>query len=228
MNSTAKLLMNLTVFAAIAGSVAMAQTYGTRSLKNELANHPVFEVRVYDYVHLNRKTLQGAENEADRIFSNAGVNVRWIDCPTSHDVLEAFPACSAPAGATSNTLIIQTGVTAVGTKAEDVLGQVGGQGSRRSYVYYGRIENLAGGNTAPANILLGRVITHMMGGVLLGDNAYAKTGIMQDFWGYRQLDEIAGSRPLFTRGQAQQIVNRLNQQNETLAASESPVHPNNQ
>jgi hypothetical protein len=228
MNSTAKFLMNLTVFAAIAGSVAMAQTYGARSLKNERANHPVFEVRVYDYAHLSRKTLQGAESEANRIFSNAGVNVRWIDCPTSHDVLEAFPACSAPAGATSNTLIIQTGATAAGTKAGDVLGQADDQGSRRSYVYYGRIENLAGGNTATSNILLGRVITHLMGRVLLGDNAYGKTGIMQDSWGYGQLNEIAGTQVLFTRDHARGMASRMTEQNQTLASSQTQVNANEQ
>jgi hypothetical protein len=233
MNSTVKFLAILTAFA---GSSAMAQINGAQSLRNELANHPAFEVRVYDYAHLDPKTLQAAENEADRIFSNAGVNVRWIACPTSHDAVNAFPACSAAPAVTSNTLIIQTGgqagvqtvATAAGAKADHVLGDAGAPASHRAYVYFGRIENLTGGNTAPADVLLGRVIARLMGRELLGDNAYAKTGILQDSWGLEQLNQIAGSQALFTRAQAQQMVSRLNTQNATLAAAQNSANANGQ
>jgi hypothetical protein len=219
MNSTVKFLVNAAVLTAIAGTNAMAQTNGASlSLRSELANHPYFEVRVYDYAHLSQKKLQAAENEAQRIFSNAGVNVRWVECPTSQEAAEAAPACNLTPNATSTTLIIEQTAAASTSQPASVVGQADEHGSHRAYVYYGRIDQMAGGNMAPADILMGRVITSVVGRGLLGE--HATYGILSESWGYKQTNLIAGSDVQFTRAEAQQLLS-LAEKNERPAQESS-------
>ena len=227
MNSTVKFLASLTIstFTAASGAMAWASSAPKAATKSE-RDRPAIEVRVYDYAHLDRKALQAAENEADRILSNAGVEVRWIDCPTSQDVVDNFPSCSLPASTVSNTLILLRGPASTGTKADYLLGQT--QVPHRATVFCGRIENLAGGNVAPAVVVMGRVIAHLTGRNLLEGESYAKIGIMQDYWSHAQLNEIAGDAALFTRAQAQQMVDQIDEQNQALEASQSARNANGQ
>jgi hypothetical protein len=227
MNSTVKFVVNMTVSTLIASSGAVALASGAASSTvNNATTRPTIEVRVYDYVHLERKNLQVAENEASRIFSDAGVSVRWVDCPTSHADVDAFPACSAPPSTVSNTLIILKGAGATGTRADYLIGET--QGAHRATVFYSRMARLAGGDVAPADIVMGRLITHLVGRDLLGGEAYAKTGILQDFWSDEQLNEIAGTAVLFTPAQARRLVSRIDAQNQALASAQSPVNANGQ
>jgi hypothetical protein len=227
MNSTVKFLVNLTVSTLIAGSGAAALASSSSSATTNNANsRPAIEVRVYNYVHLDSKKLREAESEAARIFSQAGVNVRWIDCPTSHDAVGDFPACSAPASPVSNTLNILKGPAATGTRADYLIGET--EGTHRATVFFGRIENLAGGNVAPADVLMGRLIAHLVGRDLLRGDSYAKTGIMQDFWSDEQLNEITSTAELFTPDQARRMVSHIDAQNQALAASQSARSANGQ
>lgn len=227
MNSTVKFLASLTIstFTAASGAVAWASS-APKAKTNSEGDRPAMEVRVYDYAHLERKVLMAAENEADRIFSNAGVEVRWIDCPTSHDVVADFPSCTLPASTVSNTLILLAGPATTGTRADYLLGET--QGPLRATVFYGRIEKLAGGNVAPTAIVMGRVIAHLTGRNLLDGASYVKTGILQDFWSDEQLNPIAGDGVLFTHAQAQQMVGRIDAQNQALEASQSARNANGQ
>jgi len=227
MNSTVKFLVKLTISTLIAGSGAAALASSASSaIANNTTGKPTIEVRVYDYVHLDGKTLKASENEAGRIFANAGVAVRWVDCPTSHDVVNEFPACSNPASMASDTLNILSGPGATGTRADYLIGET--QGAHRATVFYGRIERLAGGNVAPADIVMGRLIAHLVGRDLLGGEAYAKAGIMQDFWSDEQLNEVIGTAELFTPDQARRMVSRIDAQNQALAASQSTRSTNGQ
>jgi len=227
MNSTVKFLASLTISTLTSASGAMAwASSAPKATTNSEADRPSIEVRVYDYVHLERKVLMAAENEAGRIFSNAGVEVRWIDCPTSHDVVADFPSCSLPASTVSNTLILLDGPKNTGTRADYLLAET--QGPLRATVFYRRIENLAGGNAAPAAIVMGRVIAHLTGRNLLEGATYVKTGILQDFWSDEQLNPIAGAGALFTWAQAKQMVGRIDAQNQALEASQSARNANGQ
>jgi hypothetical protein len=95
-------------------------------------------------------------------------------------------------------------------KSEDRLGYAVICGDRAcpANVYYDRVRGLAGGNNAPSQILLGRVMAHEIGHLLLGAN-HTRTGIMQGAWSSRQLDMEAAHGMLFTPEQSHAMKTRL-------------------
>ena len=55
-------------------------------------------VRVYDYAHVLPRTLGQSEGEASRILRAVGVEMEWVDCPTSVEEAAKYPACEPPLG----------------------------------------------------------------------------------------------------------------------------------
>jgi hypothetical protein len=62
-------------------------------------------LRVYDYAQVNRPALLAAEGEATRILGQAGVELRWVDCPTAHADRANFPNC--PSAWLENDLVMR-------------------------------------------------------------------------------------------------------------------------
>ena len=50
-------------------------------------------VKVYNYAKVPGDTLVQGENTAAWIFRRAGIETRWIDCPTSAEDVPKFPEC---------------------------------------------------------------------------------------------------------------------------------------
>jgi hypothetical protein len=196
--------------------VAMAGTYCCPGwAANAKSGAPVTEtmtLRVYDYIPGNRAALLDAESEAGEILAKAGVGTRWVDCPTSHAVIEDFPDCQVAQGA--NDLVVSILPAAMADQlqhSEDALGNAdeNAAGSRRAGIFYDRVRETAGGDTAAFSTLLGRVIAHELGHLLLGENAHSRTGIMQAAWSSRELGLTAGAEMEFTAQQSRRIEARL-------------------
>jgi hypothetical protein len=140
------------------------------------------EVDVYNYSAVSSERQARAEQEAARIFERIGVATTWLDCPlTSHEAVRKR-ACALPGAPTRFTLRLLSNSMA------DSLG-VGGDifGSAllevfgvMANVYADRIRELAGGREF--EVILGRVITHELGHLLLGKNAHSAAGIMHARW----------------------------------------------
>jgi hypothetical protein len=185
-------------------------------------------LRVYDYVgadkvHADVAGLAKAETEAGAILARAGVSVRWVGCPTSHAVINDFPACASAQQPTDVVVSILPHAMAGRAGASgDALGSADemGNGSRRAAIFYDRVSAMAGGDTAPMATLLARVMAHELGHLLLGENAHSRTGIMRGAWGERELSGEAGGEMVFTPEQARRMQSRLAAQAlETTAAA---------
>jgi hypothetical protein len=50
-------------------------------------------VRIYDYSVLPAATLKSAEQQAENIFQQAGVELRWVECGVSPDETAKLAAC---------------------------------------------------------------------------------------------------------------------------------------
>jgi hypothetical protein len=168
-------------------------------------------LRVYDYANVDRRALLEAEGEATRILADAGIDTRWVDCPIRHADVDNYPGCLSPWQWNDYALRLETNTMAASQdKSEDRLGYAVICENRAcpANVYYDRVRGLAGGNNAPSQILLGRVMAHEIGHLLLGAN-HARTGIMQGAWSSRQLDMEAAHGMLFTREQSRAMKTRL-------------------
>jgi hypothetical protein len=173
-------------------------------------------LRVYDYARVNRPAMLAAEGEATRILADAGVNALWVDCPTSHNDWDNYPNCHSPWQASDYILrILPNAMAGLQEKSRDALGDALNcdQGlSCTASVFYDRVRGLAGGASAPAAVLLGRVMAHEIGHLLLGTNAHSRRGIMQAFWSDRELSWEASHDLLFTVEQSRLLKRRLARQ----------------
>lgn len=149
-------------------------------------------VRVLNYAKVSTGVLGDAENEASRIFTLAGINTEWVDCPVSRaqvrpksePVNEVSRYCARPLDGTDILLRVLPGSTpARHAFGERLFGFA--EGKSVASVFFKRIENLTlglDGDEHETPVLLGDVIAHEIGHLLLGTNSHSATGIMSARW----------------------------------------------
>jgi hypothetical protein len=120
-----------------------------------------------------RPDLDAAKAEVDTIFRAARVVITWVDGPV-------MP------GPGRLTLFLVKDNAEPGTR-----GDVAGQANRetaRAYVYCNRLEVVTKHLPVDANVVLGRVMAHEIGHLLLPSNSHSRIGIMRPQMDFSQLD----------------------------------------
>jgi hypothetical protein len=203
---------------AIAGSGTLASAQNPSDAEKTVST---ITLRVYDYANVDRKAMLEAEGEATRILADAGVHARWVDCPIRHADLGNYAGCLAAWQWNDYALRLEpTAMAASQDKSEDRIGYAVICDNRAcpANVYYDRVRGLAGGNNAPSQILLGRVMAHEIGHLLLGPS-HTRTDIMQGAWSGRQLDMEAAHSMLFTPEQSRAMKTRLAAQEQASVSA---------
>jgi hypothetical protein len=185
-------------------------------------NATAITLRVYDYHHANRPLLLAAEGEATRILADAGVDAHWVDCPTSRDAWDNYPQCRSAWKVNDYSLRImpEAMVGLLGTW-QDALGfapDCDGGPYCWAGVFYDRVRSLAGGATAAESVLLGRVMAHEIGHLLLGVNSHSRTGIMRANWSERELSLNATTELYFTPEQSRRMKAQIAEQMQPKVA----------
>lgn len=179
------------------GTMAMAGT--------ENADRMKITVLVNNSADVSRTVLKRAELDAERVFRAAGVEVEWEDCSSDVvvDVCQRVPGANefvlniAPTGRTSSDSVF--GVAFLGE---------GGIG-KYCNVFFDRVEEMQRESGSGASHLLGAVVAHELGHLLLGSHAHAHVGIMTAMWKEQSLREIEMGIFFFTREQAAFMRDRL-------------------
>jgi len=90
-----------------------------------------------------------------------------------------------------------------------------GRIGRTANIFYARVFDMAfygpvaGGFETAQGIILGHVIAHEIGHILLGPGSHSETGIMSFPWGRKQLVDASRGLLLFTPEQARNILSKL-------------------
>ena len=165
---------------------------------------PAIRVRVNNYTQASPTILAGAEREAGRILGNAGLQTMWLECPAGHSAADPQDPCGEPLEATDIALRVLSESTqnkfqdtAFGFAVVPVLASV----------YYDYVAHLARSDDAEFEIpiILGCVIAHEIGHLLLGSNSHSTSGIMQGHWERGQIRQAVTGNLLFTPEQAKLI-----------------------
>ncbi len=170
------------------------------------ARPPHFELKiqvlVYNYAGMPSEPLAQAEREAGRIYERAGIQTEWLDCPLTPGEAVRYPACQLPASPTRLALrvlprdlarLLGLSRAASGSALVPADGSYG----MTAQVCPQCVEELAHSHTAAFAVVLGAVIAHELGHLLLGVDSHAPTGLMSGFWQKKELDRLAGGRLLF-------------------------------
>jgi len=221
-----------TYLAWAAGLVALTATEsGTLALAKNPPNTEkgtwAITLRVYDYAHLNPSTLSDAEGEATRILAQADVDTRWVlwsGPPADGDYSpNRQSACQA------NSYILQIMPKAMVAALEESPDSLGftllyntGESVMAS-VFYDRISKLSSGPRAATPVLLGRVMAHEIGHLLLGAKAHSPSGIMRAHWSDHDFTMGGRAELNFTAEQSRRMKTRLAQQAQTCEAQSKGV-----
>jgi hypothetical protein len=162
----------------VTGVVGAAETPELRTVRLQLKN----EARIPDDV------LEDARNEVTRIFVRAGFDVQWVD--------------EAP----RITVKISPHVLGYSRAASPVMGVARRTAdSQIAQVFFRRVEEFARIYRADLSTILGHVMAHEVGHLLMPTMAHSPTGLMRGVWDDAQVRDATGGTLTFTDGQAEKI-----------------------
>ena len=168
-------------------------------------------VRVFNRAGIGRTEMRQAEAEAARVFRAAGVEIQWLDCQRMdcHQVPRAneFLLNIVPDGRTSTDFVF--GVAFLGPNGEGKYGDV----------FFRRIQAACAIDGRNLWRMLGTVIAHELGHLVLGSHAHSGAGIMMALWRDETLHHVEMGTLLFTKDQAVLMKARMGGNEQLFARS---------
>ena len=130
-------------------------------------------LHVTDLAGTDRGDFARARTEAQRIFQDAAVRLVWVDVangPTARSCegLDLYVSLLSP-------FLVRQRTSQGG--GESVLGSAS-PSTGHAFIYSERVHELAPRRRIDEGVLLGRVIAHEVGHLLLGGNNHSRTGLM--------------------------------------------------
>ena len=172
---------------------------------------PDVRIRIHDYARIADDVLAQAQERVTDIYKTIGVQLRWqiTLCPPD----PSAPAAATLTDASDFVLILLSPHMSRRLKvAPDVLGMavVPPQGGGRiAYVLFDRITRVARAARSDVTDVLGRVIAHEIGHLMLPDGSHSGNGLMRAEWNIKELQRPRHSAFEFTVPQGETIRRRL-------------------
>jgi hypothetical protein len=146
-------------------------------------------VSVHNYAQIDSRLLPGSEQIVSDILRKAGVETIWLAC-TSGDGSHSDADCAKPLGAADlNLNLPEPNATKLYHRADSVYGFTLG---KNAWVFFDRVKASALKHQLNTSHVLGNVLAHEIGHLLLGENAHSNWGLMRARWSTEQL--MAASR----------------------------------
>jgi len=166
-------------------------------------------VAVHNDAGIPQGTLLEAEAEASRLFRQAGVAVRWLNCPLPADGpvdpgqcrMAEFPAHLQLriARRSRNLNQITFGISYLSADGSGCYADL----------FYEPVEEMHGRSRVNLASILGDVAAHEIGHLLLGTNSHAGSGIMRARWQSAELGSIRTETFFFSAAESRQMRSRL-------------------
>ena len=169
------------------------------------------QVSLFNDAHVDAATLAEAQARASFLFSQAGIEIDWLACRPADpsDFSPSASPCSALVWPAHLSVRIRPRALSA---SPETFGQAfvdaAGQGIY-SNVYY---QNLALSSNHPQLSdadMLGFVIAHELGHLLLGSNSHSPSGLMRARWDASALQAVSHHTLFFTPAQSATLRSRL-------------------
>ena len=178
-------------------------------------------VLLYDYSGIQQEAMAQVQQYAGGILRQAGIEVRWRNCPLPTPGVPASPVCGKHVDDYADfqvSLLTSRMSRKIATGPEQFGLAVLSREDRfptNAHVFSSRVVEFARAKMVPWTQLLGSVIAHEVGHLLLGSNSHSGTGIMRAQWQPGELREalITGSLS-FTARQAEQMRSDVRRRSE--------------
>ena len=190
-----------------AGLGLCAAILNCNSATAETIERLTLEVLIVDDVGVSAETLRQARLEAGRIFEQLGIGIVWMDNEMPQGRYLVIKIISKPVSQKS--------------KNPDVLGVAAGSAEgipTLAWLFYDRIEKLHHKVRLDITTLLGHVMAHEMGHLLLPYGSHTATGLMKGDWDRGQASLAAIGALKFAPNQTALIRGRLLETNGMMAS----------
>jgi hypothetical protein len=157
---------------------------------------PALRVAIINQAGLPAAAIEAAQHRVVAIYDAVGVAVAWA-APEATQAKLMVIIRRAPLRQIEDNKLLGIAPTANTGKG------------RQAMVFYREIERTAHSKAVHTNELLGYVIAHELGHLLLPPSAHSANGIMRAHWGDRDYVRIAGSSLTFTDDQVEAIRTKL-------------------
>jgi hypothetical protein len=171
--------------------------------------------QIHDYEHLPGGWLADASEIVTRIYERIGVRIEWLGPlrQQTHPVRTVAEPARPRARIAQLTIIILTPkMAARGHVAEGVLGYAAvpddGRMGRIAYVIFDRVRQVTKSQEGGVE-LLGFVIAHEMGHLLLGPGWGSDAGFMQSHWDRRRMQALEPLTLGFSATEGERIRNMI-------------------
>jgi len=161
-------------------------------------------VRLYDYAQVPSRVLTRAEHETARVFQIAGIQLSWVECGLSEADKERFLDCEHATDPLRLFVNIIPQLVAPGLPP----GKFGTSLGTHAVVLNRQVEKTAADRGLSKDLILGYVMAHELGHLLLGENSHGQ-GIMTGTFGRRAFELVEKGKLIFTPQQAEQMRARI-------------------
>ncbi len=179
---------------------------------------PHLTVRLYNDAEVPAAILLDAEKQAVRLFLTVGIELSFAPCPASDRDFQSAPAkfaaCVREWKAPTVTIKSQpdaNSFTALHASA------AGAAKDGQITIPYNRVQSMSEAHGTSLPKLLGYILAHELGHVLLGDN-HSQYGIMVATYRQQELQHVETGDLFFTKQQAERMRSELSE-GELLAGA---------
>ena len=168
-------------------------------------------IQIHDYANVPCKMLERASESVTATYEKVGVQTEWIGLVRHGKRAVAVrrgDGASQDQIAPLTIIILTPAMAARGGIPNDVLGlaAVAADGTGRiAYVIYDRVRNVAWQAAIRDDDLLGYVMSHEIGHLLLPAGSHDTQGLMRPDWAVRELTSVDVLKLEFSQFQASQI-----------------------
>jgi hypothetical protein len=179
----------------------------------------ILTVSVYNDAGIPQETVKDAEVVASRIFDLSRIHIEWMNC----FVLESGgPGAHCDRDVSRGHLQVRIGRHSLNLR-DSVLGisylSDDGEGSQAD-IFYEQIRALSPDTSANPEVMLGHVMAHEIGHLLLGTNSHSLSGIMIARWHKQEITRASNGMMRFDEGQAERMSAHLS---DAIARMNCPV-----
>lgn len=180
-------------------------------------------VSVYNDAEVPADVLKLAENEASRVFRQAGIELYWLNCRIPAVSEDASRACRE--ALFPDHLHLRIVRKALGLKGETMGISFQSDDGSGCYadLFYEPMEQLHQSEGTDMASLLGHVAAHEIGHLLLGTNSHSSAGIMHARWTAEELASARVGGLIFSENESRRMKAKLAAAMQ--AAKERPLTP---
>ena len=219
-------MTNNTLFAASLLSLILSNAPAALGEQPTTAESPTLTIRLYNRAEAPAELLNAAAEVSRLIFSHAGLNTVWVICGSSPE-RPSHPSChESPGKSVLRVNVLNREMSAklgtlpeafgVAFPAERGFGLV-------AAVFYHRIGELERDWGRDSDLVMGHIMAHEIGHLLLGFSSHAQRGIMSALWEQTELVQAEQGTFNFHKAQARkmrkQVQDRAKQDRAWKAAS---------